>query len=133
MRVRDLGALAIAVDADERPVAGVRATAMLALLTINANRRVSVDALTDAAWGEQAGTGAGSSLETHIWRLRQLLEPGRRRRQPPTVLVNDAGGYRLVAGAQSVDSLLFGELAGEVRDLLAAGHATAAVAKADTA
>ena len=133
MRVRDLGALAIAVDADERPVAGVRATAMLVLLTINANHRVSVDALTDAAWGEQAGSGAGSSLETHIWRLRQLLEPGRQRRQPPTVLVNDAGGYRLVAGAQNVDSLLFGELAAEVRDLLAAGHATAAVAKADTA
>jgi predicted ATPase/DNA-binding SARP family transcriptional activator len=133
MRVRDLGALAIAVDADERPVAGLRATAMLALLTINANRRVSVDALTDAAWGERADTGAGSTLETHIWRLRQLLEPGRRPRQPPTVLVNDAGGYRLVAGAQSVDSLLFGELAGEVRDLLAAGQATAAVARADTA
>lgn len=133
MRVRDLGALAIAVDADERPVAGVRATAMLALLTINVNRRVSVDALADAAWGDRAGSGAGTTLETHIWRLRQLLEPGRRRRQPPTVLVNDAGGYRLVAGAQSVDSLLFGELAGEVRDLLAAGQAPAAVARADMA
>jgi DNA-binding SARP family transcriptional activator len=133
MRVRDLGALAIAVDADERPVTGVRATAMLGLLTINVNRRVSVDALMDAAWGERVSAGAGSTLETHIWRLRQLLEPGRTRRQRPTVLVNDAGGYRLVAGTHSVDSLLFEELAGEVRDLLAAGHASVAVTRADRA
>ncbi|MFC5139107.1 BTAD domain-containing putative transcriptional regulator [Actinomycetospora rhizophila] len=133
MRVRDLGAVAVAVDADERPVAGLRATAMLALLTINVNRRVSVDALMDAAWGEHLTPGAASSLDSHIWRLRQLLEPGRSPRQPPTVLVNDAGGYRLVAGAHGVDSLLFSELAGEVRDLIAAGHASAAVVRADKA
>ncbi|MHC1558303.1 AfsR/SARP family transcriptional regulator [Actinomycetospora sp. C-140] len=133
MRVRDLGAIAVAVDADERPVAGLRATAMLALLTINVNRRVSVDALMDAAWGERLTPGAASSLDSHIWRLRQLLEPGRSPRQPPTVLVNDAGGYRLVAGAHGVDSVLFSELASEVRDLLAAGHAAAAVVRADKA
>jgi predicted ATPase/DNA-binding SARP family transcriptional activator len=133
VRVRDLGAVAVAVDADERPVAGLRATAMLALLTINVNLRVSVDALMDAAWGEHITPGAASSLDSHIWRLRQLLEPGRTPRQPSTVLINDAGGYRLVAGTHSVDSLLFSELAGEVRDLLAAGHASAAVARADKA
>ena len=133
MRVRDLGTLTVAVDAEERPVAGVRATAMLALLTINVNQRVSVDALIDAAWGERVTAGAASTLASHIWRLRQLLEPGRARRQASNVLVNDAGGYRLIAGSRSVDSLLFAELAGEVRDLLAGGQASAAVARADSA
>jgi hypothetical protein len=39
-----------------------------------------------------------------VFRLRQLLEPGRTRRQAPTVLVSDAGGYRLVVGPRGVDS-----------------------------
>jgi DNA-binding SARP family transcriptional activator len=103
---------------------------MLALLTINVNRRVSVDALMDA---ERVTAGAASTLESHIWRLRQLLEPGRARRTASTVLVSDAGGYRLVAGDRSVDSLFFEELAAEVRDLLAAGHPAEAVTRADTA
>ena len=133
MRVRDLGTLAIAVDAEERPVSGVRATAMLALLTIHVNRRVSTDALMDAAWGERVTAGAASTLESHIWRLRRLLEPGRAHRQPPTVLVSDTGGYRLTAGTRSVDSLLFEELAAEVGDLLAAGHPAEAVIRADAA
>lgn len=133
MRVRDLGALVVAVGAHDRPVVGTRGAAMLALLTINVNQRVSVDALMEAAWGERISAGAASTLVSHIWRLRQLLEPERDRRQAPTVLVNDSDGYRLVGGPSSVDSLLFAEACGEVRDLLAAGHAQAAVRRADAA
>ncbi len=133
MRVRDLGALAVVVGAHERPVVGTRGAAMLALLTINVNQRVSVDALMEAAWGQHVSAGAASTLVSHIWRLRQLLEPDRDRRQSPTVLVNDGDGYRLVGGPSTVDSLLFAEAAGEVRDLLAAGHHQAAVRRADAA
>ena len=133
MRVRDLGTLAVALGAEERPVTGVRATAILALLTINANRRVSVDALMDAAWGERVPAGAASTLESHVWRLRRLLEPGRTRREAPAVLVNDAAGYRLVVGTSNLDSLLLAQLAGDVRDLLGVGQAAAAAARADEA
>lgn len=132
MRVRDLGPLAVAVDTEEHAVVGTRGPAMLALLAANANQRVSVHALMEAAWGEQISAGAGSTLESHIWRLRQLLEPGRARGQAPTVLVNDAGGYRLVAGSSSLDSLFFEECAAEVRDLLAAGRPGPALRRADT-
>ena len=133
MRVRDLGAMVVAVDAEEHALVGTRAPAMLALLTINVNQRVSVDALMEAAWGEHVTAGAASTLGSHIWRLRQILEPGRDRRQSPAVLVNDNDGYRLVGGPSTVDSLLFADAAGEVRDLLAAGHAEAAVRRADSA
>lgn len=133
MRIRDLGALVVAVDADEHPVVGSRGAAMLSLLTIQVNQRVSVDALMDAAWGEGVTDGSPSTLESHIWRLRQLLEPGRARRQPATVLISDAAGYRLVAGSSSVDSLSFGACLSEVRDLLAGGRADAALRRADTA
>ncbi|WP_420121787.1 BTAD domain-containing putative transcriptional regulator [Nakamurella sp.] len=131
--MRDLGALVVAVGAHDRPVVGTRGAAMLALLTINVNQRVSVDALMEAAWGERISAGAASTLVSHIWRLRQLLEPDRDRRQAPTVLVNDSDGYRLVGSPSTLDSLLFAEASGEVRDLLAAGHAQAAVRRADAA
>src|SRR5690348_15788722 len=55
------------------------------------------------------------------------------RREAPTVLISDAGGYRLIVGSHGVDSLLLAELAGEVRELLAAGQAPAAVTRADEA
>lgn len=133
MRVRDLGALVVAGGAGERAVAGTRAAAMLALLTINVNHRVSVDALMQAAWGDRVSPGAASTLGSHIWRLRQLLEPDRDRHRAPSVLISDSEGYRLVGGPSTVDSLLFAEASGEVRDLLAAGHAESAVQRADAA
>ncbi len=133
MRVRDLGALSVAVGTDEHPVAGTRGAAMLALLTINVNQRVSVDSLMAAAWGDSISPGAASTLASHVWRLRQLLEPGRDRRQSPAVLINDSDGYRLVGGPSTVDSLSFAEAAAEVRDLLVAGDAQAAVRRADAA
>lgn len=55
MRVRDLGPLLIENDGREQPVVGTKGSAMLALLAIHVNEQVSVDALTEAAWGEHAG------------------------------------------------------------------------------
>ena len=131
--MRDLGALTVAVDAQDRPLRGTKAAAILALLVINANHRVSVDALMEAAWGEHVTAGSASTLESHIWGLRRLLEPRRGRREAPSVLVNEANGYRLVAARHSVDSLSFLEMAGEVADLSAAGRFTEAVEQADRA
>lgn len=133
MRVRDLGALTVAVDEVERPVAGSRAPTILAVLVINANQRVSVQTLLDATWGEGATDATVSTLESHVWRLRQLLEPGRANRQAPTVLINENGGYRLIADGHTIDSVAFAQLAADARDLLAAGQASAAVLRTDEA
>jgi len=53
---------------------------------------VSRDVLLDEVWGYNAGVTT-HTLETHIYRLRQKIE-----REPSnaTLLVTDAGGYRLV-------------------------------------
>ncbi|MEH3139528.1 MAG: BTAD domain-containing putative transcriptional regulator [Mycobacterium kyogaense] len=133
MRVRDLGALTVTVDGVERPVAGSRAATILAMLVIHVNRRVSVEALLDATWGEGATGASVSTLESHVWRLRQLLEPHRAQRQPPTVLLNENNGYRLVADGHAVDSVAFAHLSRDVDDLLSAGRADAAIARADDA
>ncbi|WP_420111028.1 AfsR/SARP family transcriptional regulator [Pseudactinotalea sp.] len=133
MRVRDLGALTVTVDGVERPVAGARAATILAMLVIHANRRVSVEALLDATWGRDATEASVSTLESHVWRLRQLLEPHRAQRQPPTVLLNENNGYRLVADGHAVDSVAFARLSRDVDDLLAVGKADNAIMRADEA
>lgn len=133
MRVRDLGALIVEVDGVERPVGGSKAAALLAFLVINANQRVSIQALMDVAWGDAVTAGTASTLESHVWRLRQLLEPNRGIRQPSSVLVNEAGGYRLIANGHSVDSLLFEQMAGDVHQLLTVGRAAQAVTRAEDA
>ena len=133
MRVLDLGALAVAVDGVERAVTGSKAAAILAMLVIHANQRVSIEALMDAAWGERTTSGTVSTLESHVWRLRQMLEPERPARRASSILVTEAGGYRLVASGHSVDSLHFDDIARDVRELLAAGRGASALARADDA
>jgi predicted ATPase/DNA-binding SARP family transcriptional activator len=113
MRVRDLGPLTVEVAGSQHALGGSRLAALLAVLAVNGNRRVSVDQLLEAVWGPDPGSHA-STLDTHIWRLRQLLEPDRPRRAPSTILVSDTGGYRLVAGPDELDSLRFARLAAEI-------------------
>ncbi|MBM9466672.1 AfsR/SARP family transcriptional regulator [Nakamurella leprariae] len=133
MRVRDLGPLLIEQGGRAQPVLGTKGPAMLALLTIHANEHVSVDALTAAAWGDHAPAGVASTLLSHIWRLRQLVEPDRRSGRPPQVLLNDAGGYRLVGTPSTIDSLFLAETTARVRDALSAGRLDAALGRADEA
>ncbi|WP_080793639.1 BTAD domain-containing putative transcriptional regulator [Corynebacterium pacaense] len=110
VRIRDLGPVEIVVDGEAIKL-GKRPQAVLAVLLSRLNERVSVEALMEAVWGESAARGSQSTLESHIWRLRQLLEPGRDRTTPPTVLVTEPGGYRLVLAAEQADSLRFVSLA----------------------
>lgn len=117
LRLRDLGPLTVRSGDAVSPVRGVSAQ-ILSTLLINPNRRVSVDFLVMAVWGDGATIG-GSTLEAHVWRLRKVLEPHRGRGQPPTYLVNDSHGYRLVVNPEDVDSLRFIQLTEQGDDLLA--------------
>jgi predicted ATPase/DNA-binding SARP family transcriptional activator len=116
MQVRDLGTLEVEVDGGEQSPGGRRPAALLAVLTISLNERVSVDRLCDAVWDGDPPAGAASTLESHIWRLRRVLEPDRATRAAPRVLISDAGGYRLVAEPDDVDSRRFERLAQAAAD-----------------
>ena len=105
----DLGMILVEVDQTIRPPGGTRPTAALALLLINANRRVTVDAVCAALWDDGRPRSI-STLESHLWRLRQVLEPHRPAGRPSSVLVTESGGYRLVVTADQVDSLRFERL-----------------------
>ena len=117
VRFCDLGPLEVEVDGSRVTARGARLNAVLATLLLHLNRRVSTDLLLDAVWGEAATESSHSTLETHVWRLRRLLEPTRGRGQAASVLVNDAGGYRLLAQPEDVDSARFEQLGLEVLDL----------------
>ncbi len=132
MRVLDLGALAVAVDTVEQPVNGSKAAAILAMLVIHASRRVSVESLMDAAWGGGKASGTVSTLESRIWRLRQMLEPDCPARQASNILVNEAGGYRIVRPGTALTRYI-SRTSRDVRELLATGSAASALARADDA
>ncbi len=55
------------------------------------NRVVSREVLLDEVWGYNAGVTT-HTLETHVYRLRQKIEPNPSQAQ---ILVTESGGYRL--------------------------------------
>ncbi|WP_100810571.1 AfsR/SARP family transcriptional regulator [Microbacterium sp. BR1] len=118
MRVRDLGLLTVEVDGVEQPLRGRRPQVILARLVVSANQRVTASEIKEAVWGDDV-VDHTSTLESHIWRLRQVLEPHRPARQPAQVLITDVEGYRLLARVDEVDSLRFERDAGEIRELSA--------------
>lgn len=133
LEVQDLGTLVVRVDgAEPGGPGGNKPAALLAALLIDVNRRVSIDRLMHAAWGEHA-TASTSTLESHILRLRRVLEPRRRSGEPPAVLVNDTGGYRLVLDPGGVDSVRFGQLTGDAQASLASGRPDRAIEQLDRA
>ncbi|MGD9961358.1 AfsR/SARP family transcriptional regulator [Nocardioides sp.] len=132
MRIRDLGLLMVEVDGAEQPLPGRRPQAILARLLLDVNHRVSAAEIIDAVWGDDT-TDRTSTLESHIWRLRRVLEPGRAAHQPAQVLVTDTEGYRLLARTEDVDSLLVERQAGEIRELVAAGDPDRILQRCDEA
>jgi len=66
-------------------------TAILKFLYRSSGQEVSRDRLLDEVWGYNAGVNT-HTLETHIYRLRQKIEPipGQ-----ATILITENGGYRL--------------------------------------
>ena len=76
--------------------------------------------------------GREQTLESHIWRLRKLLEPDRQSASS-SVLVSDSGGYRLTVRPESADSARFISLAESAAAALSEGIPDRALLLADEA
>jgi DNA-binding SARP family transcriptional activator len=102
------------VRAGGRPVAvrGLRLSAVLATLLLNANRSVTVPELGRAAWSEPPRS-IGSNVRTYIAQLRALFADAG---EPKQRVLTDPTGYRLVVHEGELDLATFDEL-------LAAGEA----------
>lgn len=78
-------------DTDELIRLTEKETAILKYLKRSDGSPISRDVLLDEVWGYNAGVTT-HTLETHIYRLRQKIEPNP---SNATILITDAGGYRL--------------------------------------
>jgi predicted ATPase/DNA-binding SARP family transcriptional activator len=135
VRIRDIGTLRIEVEGVESTAGGARPAQILAMLLINANRRVATETLLTGVWGDEIADAdkATGVLESHIWRLRKLTEPHRARGRRPTYLVKDVAGYRLVVNTDNADSLRFEQLAQQGDDFLRAQEPIRALQSYDRA
>lgn len=86
-----LGPLQLVIDGAPAALGTPKQRAVLAMLLINRNRAVGVDALTDAVWGDAPPAGARASLHSYVSNLRKLLGvPG-----ATAGLASAPPGYRL--------------------------------------
>jgi len=100
--------------------------AVLALLLMEVNRVVSLDALVDRLWGGEPPPTANAALQGYVSNLRRALEPHRPRGTPARVLATRAPGYVLHASTDAVDALRFERLARVGRIAVAEGKPEAA-------
>lgn len=127
MDFRILGPLEVRDDNGDVLALGKRKErALLALLLVHADEVVATDVVIDALWPDGPPASVESSLHSIVARLRRTLEPDRPARTPPTRLVRQAGGYRLVVAHDEVDSRRFVQATERGRLLLEAGDAAAA-------
>jgi DNA-binding SARP family transcriptional activator len=105
--IRILGPIEVWGVDGQVPLGGPRQAALLACLTVNANRAVSTDQLSDWLWnGGRARTA--SRLQMAVLRLRHSLAAASGRRGPLVETVH--GGYRLSVPPDAIDSGRLGEL-----------------------
>ena len=124
MDVRVLGPLQVWDAEQELALGGTRPAALLAMLVLNLNRVVSMDALVDGFWGPNPPDTATSSIHVAVSRLRKALQsPGAstggvvKRRRP---------GYLLELDPERVDLPQFERLAREGTELFPAAPHVAA-------
>ncbi len=99
MEFRILGPLEVSAGDGAIKLGGPKQRAVLAHLILRANRPVPVDLLIDGLWGEEPPETAKNTLQTYVYRLRQVLGDDR--------ISSEAGGYVLRADAAEIDAAQF--------------------------
>jgi DNA-binding SARP family transcriptional activator len=123
-----LGPLEVRQDGRERPIAGAKQRALLAVLLLNVNHVVSSGRLVAELWGGEPPESGQAALRVRVSQLRKVLEPGCPA-NGSRVLRTQAPGYVLVAEPGTVDLLRFRRLADEGSRALAEGDPAAACVK----
>jgi ABC-type transport system substrate-binding protein/DNA-binding SARP family transcriptional activator/streptogramin lyase len=102
---------------------------VLALLALETGHAVSLDRIADALWGDNLPPSYVTTIQTYVFRLREVLEPDRAKGDPARVLVSTpGGGYRLELPPETVDAMRFEADVARGRAALEAGDASTAAA-----
>jgi DNA-binding SARP family transcriptional activator len=122
VRITVLGPVGATVQGESARLGGRRPRALLAALLVADGDLVPEEQLIDAVWEDRLPAKPRQALQTYVADLRRALEPDRRARQEPTVLLRHPAGYALAVGPERVDTRRF-------VDLVAAGVAAATAAR----
>ncbi|MFE3521366.1 BTAD domain-containing putative transcriptional regulator [Streptomyces sp. NPDC059161] len=104
---RVLGPLEVAGNGGPVEVQGPQRRMMLARLLAAQGQVVSVESLMDGLWDGEPPLRATGVLRTVVFGLRKALEPDRRPRTPPRLLVSAPTGYALRVPEEAVDAWRF--------------------------
>ena len=127
-----LGPLRVTREGEPIPLTSGRQRALLGTLLIAGGRTVPAERLIEAVWGDDLPSNPANTLQHGIAQLRKLLEPGRRRGEPPQLIRSEAAGYRLDLEGHELDAVDFESQLAAGRVLLddGAGVAAAGVLRA---
>ncbi|MGZ4448771.1 MAG: BTAD domain-containing putative transcriptional regulator [Nocardioides sp.] len=125
MEVRVLGPVEVELDGRPVDLGTPKQRALVSALALSRGWPVSVDTIVDLLWGDAPPPGVTATLQAYVSQLRRVLEPGRARRAPATVLVTVAPGYALKVADAAVDAQAFEQAVAEthrrLQPLTAAG------------
>jgi DNA-binding SARP family transcriptional activator/Tfp pilus assembly protein PilF len=107
-----LGAVEARVDGRVLEAGHLRQWCVLAVLLLDANRPVPVDALVDRVWGDRAPQRARDTLYGYLSRLRGALAPAGDAR-----ITRRASGYLLTVDPDAVDVHRFHRLVASAREI----------------
>jgi YVTN family beta-propeller protein len=124
MDVRLLGAIEASEDGISFSLGGPRQRAVLADLALHAGHVVSIGQLAEDLWGGRQPATAKRTLESYVYRLRQVLGASGADR---TLLVTRPTGYLLDIAPERVDGWQFRDVAARGRAALEQGDAATAV------
>jgi DNA-binding SARP family transcriptional activator/tetratricopeptide (TPR) repeat protein len=113
LRIQVLGPMRAWLHDEPLPLGPPAQRAVLGLLVLAGGQPVGLADLFDAFWGDQPPASAVNVIQTHVKRLRRLLEPGRAPHSRSEVLPYQGDGYRLGVPADQIDIWRFRRL---VRD-----------------
>jgi len=125
IEVKFLGPLEVTVDGHPREVAGRHERRLLALLASEAGRPLGVSRMVDFLWGESPPRTAQKSLQTHVSRLRAMLDIGL------DVLARRGETYVLDLPMDAIDGQAFRTDVGRGRTALAEQRPAEAVTALD--
>ncbi|MFI7576541.1 BTAD domain-containing putative transcriptional regulator [Micromonospora sp. NPDC049497] len=117
--LRLLGRMQLFIEGVDVTPGAAKRRAVLTALALNANRSVSLNRLSEVAWGDVPPPSAVANLRSHAMGLRRVL--GDR-------LLARSNAYELCLAGEELDVDRFQRLASEGRGDLAAGKHRAAVA-----
>ena len=121
MDFRILGPLEVLADGQPLRLGGAKQRALLVALLVQLNRVVTAERLIELVWGDEPPETSPNVLQVYVSQLRKVLEPARRRGEPPRILTGGARGYALLVEPDRLDLQRFQRLADDGRAARLAG------------